>query len=129
MAQFKDADEQKRGNKFEEVMVDIDPAYDQTYIPSISVTYQKLTNRMPTTAKSPFRLAVSREPTPLSQVLPTTSPRFPKLQEGGRVEISQESYKISRKVGQLISKGGAGLYIDYGGPQMFGNSFRVCHLL
>jgi len=42
------------------------------------------------------------------------------------VEISQESWKISRKVGQLIGKGGAGLYVDYGGPQMFGNSFRVC---
>jgi hypothetical protein len=41
------------------------------------------------------------------------------------VEISQESWKISRKVGQLIGKGGAGLYVDYGGPQMFGNSFRV----
>jgi NADH dehydrogenase [ubiquinone] 1 alpha subcomplex assembly factor 7 len=80
---------------------------------------------MPTTSKSPFRLAISREPTPLSQVLPTTSSRFPKLQEGGRVEISQESWKISRKVGQLIGKGGAGLYVDYGGPQMFGNSFRV----
>ena len=85
---------------------------------------------MPTTSKSPFRLAVSREPTPLSQVLPTTSPRFPLLQEGGRVEISQESWKISRKVGQLIAKGGAGLYVDYGGPQMFGNSFRVSpHLI
>lgn len=41
------------------------------------------------------------------------------------MEISQESWKISRKVGELIGKGGAGLYIDYGGPQMFGNSFRV----
>ena len=41
------------------------------------------------------------------------------------MEISQESWKISRKVGQLIGKGGAGLYVDYGGPQMFGNSFRV----
>jgi NADH dehydrogenase [ubiquinone] 1 alpha subcomplex assembly factor 7 len=80
---------------------------------------------MPTTAKYPFRLALSRDPTPLSQVLPTTSSRFAQLPEGGRVEISQESWKISRQVGQLIKNGGAGLYIDYGGSQLFGSSFRV----
>lgn len=46
--------------------------------------------------------------------------------EGARVEISQESWKISRKVGELIKHGGAGLIVDYGGPQSFGDSFRVC---
>ena len=42
------------------------------------------------------------------------------------MEISQESWKISRQVGQLIKNGGAGLFVDYGGPQLFGSSFRVC---
>jgi NADH dehydrogenase [ubiquinone] 1 alpha subcomplex assembly factor 7 len=57
--------------------------------------------------------------------LPASSPRFPALLEGARLEISQESWKISRKVGQLISHGGAGLFVDYGGPRLFGESFRV----
>lgn len=80
---------------------------------------------LPTAAKYPFRLAMSREPTPLSQVLPKTSPRFASMIEGARVEIAQESWKISRKVGELIKHGGAGLVVDYGGPRLFGSSFRV----
>lgn len=68
---------------------------------------------------------MSPDPTPLSQILPKTSPRFAAMVEGGRVEIAQESWKISRKVGELIKHGGAGLAVDYGGPKLFGSSFRV----
>lgn len=72
---------------------------------------------------------MSRDQTPLSQVLPRTSPRFASMLEGARVEISQESWKINRKVGELIKHGGAGLVVDYGAPQLFGSSFRVRHYI
>ena len=68
---------------------------------------------------------MSRDPTPLSQVLPKTSSRFAAMLEGSRVEIAQDSWKISRQIGGLIKHGGAGLVVDYGGPQLFGSSFRV----
>jgi NADH dehydrogenase [ubiquinone] 1 alpha subcomplex assembly factor 7 len=40
--------------------------------------------------------------------------------------VAQDSWKIMRKVGELISSGGgAGLVVDYGGDRVFGSSFRV----
>lgn len=111
-------------------MVDIDPGYDHRYAfhqPASQYPWASADSpfRLPTAAKYPFRLAMSRDPTPLSQVLPKTSPRFAAMLEGSRVEIAQESWKISRKVGELIKHGGAGLVVDYGGPRLFGDSFRV----
>lgn len=79
------------------------------------------------TGKKTFRLAMSREPNSLSTVLPATSPRFASLPTGSRVEIASESWKISRRIGELIKsgEGGAGLVIDYGGDRHYGSSFRV----
>ena len=45
------------------------------------------------------------------------------------MEISAESWKIMRRAGELIASseaGGAGLVVDYGADQHFGQSFRVC---
>lgn len=77
-----------------------------------------------------LQYALSPTPTPLSTALPATSPRFPSLPVGSRIEIAQDSFKIMRKVGQLLGgkdgKGqGAGLVIDYGGDKAYGTSFRV----
>lgn len=79
------------------------------------------------TSKQPFRLAICREANSLSTVLPATSPRYAKLPTGTRVEISVESWKISRRIGEIIrgGAGGAGLMIDYGGDRHYGSSFRV----
>jgi hypothetical protein len=92
-----------------------------------------------TQANSGLTLAVSREPTTMSQVLPATSDRFASVPVGGRVEISKDSFETMRMVGQLISAandedvsanksggvGGAGLVIDYGTDGFSSNSFRV----
>ncbi|WWD18208.1 hypothetical protein CI109_102658 [Kwoniella shandongensis] len=104
-----------------EVQVDTDSAYSPG---------------LPTSASSSgLRLSISRSTTPLSTILPTTSPRFANLPVGSRIEIAQDSWKIMRHVGQLLSgssekgkakaKGGCGLVIDYGADRAFGGSFRA----
>jgi len=109
------AEEQKTADGFREVCVDLDPAFDPA-LPTAS-------------APSGLRLALSREANSLSTVLPATSPRFPDLPVGARVEIAQESYQVMRKVGEVIGSkdgiGGAGLIIDYGAARSFDSSFRV----
>ena len=109
------ADKQKTSDGFREVCVDIDPTYD----PSLPTS----------SAPSGLRLALNREQNSLSTVLPASSPRFPDLPVGARVEIAQESFQIMRKVGEVIGSkegiGGAGLIIDYGAARSFDSSFRV----
>ncbi|WWC96656.1 hypothetical protein V866_003528 [Kwoniella sp. B9012] len=96
-----------------EVQVDNDPGY---------------APNLPTqTSKSGLRLSLSSAPTPLSTVLPATSPRFTNLSTGSRIEIAQDSFKIMRRAGELISKGlgGCGVVVDYGGDSSYGQSFRA----
>lgn len=82
----------------------------------------------------PFRFVVSNEPSPRSDFLGRLSPRFNKLPEGSQVEISSAAWKISRKIGEMISgprkseEGplrGAALIIDYGDEYASPSSFRV----
>ncbi|KAK6907652.1 hypothetical protein I203_101650 [Kwoniella mangroviensis CBS 8507] len=96
-----------------EVQVDNDPGY-----------AQNLPNQ---TSKSGLRLSLSSAPTPLSTVLPATSSRFTNLSTGSRIEIAQDSFKIMRRAGELISKGlgGCGVVVDYGGDRSYGQSFRA----
>ena len=96
-------------------MVDLDPMYDP---------------RLPTpSTPSGLRLALSKESTTMSNILPSTSSRYAKLPPGARVEISPESWKIMRNVGQVLGNqgggGGAGLIVDYGGDRTFSDSFRA----
>ncbi|RSH90450.1 hypothetical protein EHS25_001055 [Saitozyma podzolica] len=104
---------------------------------------------------SGLHLALSQEPTPLSTVLPATSPRFARLPIGSRIELAQDSWRIMRKLGEIVGGGtnasarasatsvgesggsfavdgvegaggrGAGLVIDYGADRVFGSSFRA----
>ncbi|CAD6588103.1 MAG: hypothetical protein TREMPRED_004934 [Tremellales sp. Tagirdzhanova-0007] len=77
---------------------------------------------------SGLRLALARDATPLSTALPTTSRRFANLAVGTRIEVAQESWKVMRKVGELLSSnggGGVGIVVDYGGDRTFGSSFRA----
>ncbi|ODO12043.1 hypothetical protein I350_00827 [Cryptococcus amylolentus CBS 6273] len=96
-----------------EVQVTHDPSFD----PEISTP----------SAPSGLRFALSSSPTPLSTILPETSPRFSKLLSGSRVEVSQDSYKIMRQLGEIVNqgKGGCGLVIDYGAHKASYNSFRA----
>ncbi|WVW80448.1 hypothetical protein I302_102430 [Kwoniella bestiolae CBS 10118] len=96
-----------------EAQVDNDPAY----IPNLSTQ----------SSKSGLCLSLSSAPTPLSTVLPATSPRFSKLSTGSRIEVAQDSFKIMRRVGEIIGKGlgGSGVVVDYGGDRSYGQSFRA----
>lgn len=112
---------QKTNEGFREVCVDIDPQFEPSNSTAASV--------------SGLRLALSRTPTTLSSVLPVTSPRFAQLPVGARLEIAQDSFKIMRKVGEVIGAsaqdgkgGGAGLVVDYGGERPFESSFRVSNV-
>ncbi|CAL1716922.1 unnamed protein product [Somion occarium] len=80
-----------------------------------------------------FRPVLSSEPSPSSTILGLSSPRFQKLPIGSTIEVSLASYKIAHQLGQLLkpspeaqSKGSTGcaLIVDYGGEQVYGNSFR-----
>ncbi|GHJ86517.1 hypothetical protein NliqN6_2919 [Naganishia liquefaciens] len=86
---------------------------------------------------SGLTLALSRESSTLSDILPTTSSRFEDVPVGGRVEISKDSYEMMRMVGKLVSGlegeeseaqggiGGVGLIVDYGMDGFSTNSFRA----
>ncbi|GFZ43374.1 hypothetical protein JCM24511_01094 [Saitozyma sp. JCM 24511] len=54
---------------------------------------------------SGLHLALSQEPTPLSTVLPATSPRFARLPIGSRIEVAQDSWRIMRKLGEIVGGG------------------------
>jgi NADH dehydrogenase [ubiquinone] 1 alpha subcomplex assembly factor 7 len=112
---------QKTEEGWREVFVNVDPTPTETTTPS------------------GLTLALSRDPSTLSDVLPGTSPRFDTVPVGGRVEISKDSYEMMRMVGELVSGarseaeeedgkggvGGAGLVVDYGKDGFSSNSFRV----
>ncbi|KAF4571221.1 hypothetical protein EYR36_008550 [Pleurotus pulmonarius] len=80
-------------------------------------------------APSPrLKAVLSPEPSPVSSLLGMSSQRFLKLPIGTRIEVSPSSFKISRRIGELIagsSTGGSALVIDYGGDKAFNNSFRA----
>ncbi|EIW72696.1 hypothetical protein TREMEDRAFT_25891, partial [Tremella mesenterica DSM 1558] len=126
---------EKTNEGFREVLVDLNPKYETLSSSTPSTSFPKVV----TSTKSPFHMTLSREPTPLSTVLPATSPRFASIPSGGRLEIAGESWRIMRRLGEIISSeegkastskrrgrgGGAGLIIDYGGEKYYGASFRA----
>lgn len=106
---------------------------------------------------SNLTLALSKEASPLSQILPSTSPRFDAdTPVGSRVEICKEGWEVVRMIGELIEGkvvdkdrgtgrevaeedvppaenevpvGGVGVIIDYGDEKSFSNSFRVSFII
>ncbi|KIR81893.1 hypothetical protein I306_01204 [Cryptococcus gattii EJB2] len=96
-----------------EVLIDRDPSYSPD---------------LPTSSSpSGLRFTLSSSPTTLSTILPSTSPRFANLPSGSRIEVSQDSYKIMHRLGQVINQGlgGCGLVVDYGADKAFASSFRA----
>jgi NADH dehydrogenase [ubiquinone] 1 alpha subcomplex assembly factor 7 len=88
------------------------------------------------TSSASFRYVLAPQPSPISTVLGFSSPRFKELPAGSTLEVSPTSFKIARKVGELLASGssnekrpsigGSGLIIDYGASRAFDNSLRVC---
>ena len=72
-----------------------------------------------------LRRVLSPSPTAASTLLGRSSLRFEQMPEGSRLEVSAASFRIARKVGELLSPGGCALVVDYGGDSPFGDSFRV----
>ncbi|KAI0280286.1 DUF185-domain-containing protein [Russula aff. rugulosa BPL654] len=74
-----------------------------------------------------FRPVLATEPSPVSTLLGSSSPRFSSLPIGARIEVSATSFRIARKLGTLISQGagGSALIVDYGTDHAVGNSFRA----
>ncbi|KAJ9116851.1 hypothetical protein QFC22_004508 [Naganishia vaughanmartiniae] len=132
---------QRTEESWREVCVNFDPEWTSSsaVCSSPHIPADQASSTPATQANSGLTLAVSREPTTLSQVLPATSDRFASVPVGGRVEISKDSFETMRMVGQLISAtrdedtsadqssraGGAGLVIDYGADGYSSNSFRA----
>lgn len=56
-----------------------------------------------TSSKPSFQYVLSPTATPWSTLLASRSPRFKHLKDGQRVEISPESWAVSRRIGELIS--------------------------
>ncbi|KAK0205044.1 S-adenosyl-L-methionine-dependent methyltransferase [Desarmillaria ectypa] len=101
----------ERGKQgWHEIMVDsIRPKFDSTEEPA----YPRL------------RRVLSPSPTAASTLLGRSSLRFDQFPEGSRLEVSAASFRIARKVGELLSPGGCALVVDYGGDSPFGDSFRA----
>lgn len=72
-----------------------------------------------------LRRVLSPNPTAASTLLGRSSLRFDQMPEGSRLEVSAASFRIARKVGELLSPGGCALVVDYGGDSPFADSFRV----
>ncbi|KJA16455.1 hypothetical protein HYPSUDRAFT_47373 [Hypholoma sublateritium FD-334 SS-4] len=90
---------------------------------------------IPATSTESFRYVLAPTPTPVSTVLGHSSLRFNQLSAGSMLEVCPTSFKVARKVGELLAKGkpgeeapsmgGCGLIIDYGANHAFGNTLRA----
>ncbi|KAK0480196.1 S-adenosyl-L-methionine-dependent methyltransferase [Armillaria novae-zelandiae] len=72
-----------------------------------------------------LRRVLSPNPTAASTLLGRSSQRFDQMPEGSRLEVSAASFRIARKIGEILSPGGCALVVDYGGDSPFGDSFRA----
>ncbi|KAN0113582.1 DUF185 domain containing protein [Russula decolorans] len=79
------------------------------------------------TSQTRFRPVLATEPSPVSTLLGSSSPRFSSLPIGARIEVSAASFRIAHKLGTLISQGagGSALIVDYGTDHAVENSFRA----
>lgn len=119
---------QKTAKGWQEVLITSapDPSAPTIIIPSNSSVTQAMAT------PSHFRHVLAPEPSAKSILLGSSSPRFNTLPIGSRVEASPVSYRLARKIAELLSAkddnkraGGSALIIDYGDDRAYGNSFRV----
>ncbi|CAE6460773.1 unnamed protein product [Rhizoctonia solani] len=123
--------DRKTPEGFQEVLVDIDRTAQTTTTSSLSPLVNaspSLVNTSPPKHQpSAFRYVLSGRLSPLAHTLGNSSPRFAKVPDRSRIEVSPASWGITRAIGELISGGGggAGLVVDYGDDRSFGSSFRA----
>ncbi|KIJ51505.1 hypothetical protein M422DRAFT_157874 [Sphaerobolus stellatus SS14] len=119
---------QKTQDGFRELMVDLSTSTVAADASSGSDTKQP--------SKIPFQFVLSKEPTARSEFLGRLSPRYSKIPEGTRIEVSSVAWKIARRIGEMLSRSssegvkssnvnGAALIIDYGDEHAFPSSFRA----
>jgi hypothetical protein len=80
-----------------------------------------------------LRTLVSPAGSATANVLGASSPRFQHLPIGSRLEVSPTSFKIARRIGELLDNRsnrekhakGCALIVDYGGEKSYGSSFRA----
>ncbi|KAJ2924876.1 hypothetical protein H1R20_g12218, partial [Candolleomyces eurysporus] len=119
----------------------------------VETTNESTTQENSTITPGPrLRRVLSPQPSAASMLLGHSSPRFDKLPVGSFIEVSPTSFRIAHHVGRLLAAnpppsdipgrsrslpqdekaekeevgvGGCGLFIDYGGANVFGDSFRA----
>ncbi|KAI0091038.1 S-adenosyl-L-methionine-dependent methyltransferase [Irpex rosettiformis] len=117
-----------------EVLITSGP--DPTSPTKLGASTHPLDNPSPGTVKNlsstNFRTVLSPTSTATANLLGVSSPRFQKIPVGGRLEVSPTSFKIARRIGELLHSdstgtgaAGCALIIDYGGAKSYGSSFRA----
>ncbi|KAI0687721.1 S-adenosyl-L-methionine-dependent methyltransferase [Cytidiella melzeri] len=84
-------------------------------------------------SSTPLRTCVSPTASATANLLAASSPRFQNLPVGSRLEVAPVSFKIARRIGELLHSpansedgaAGCALIVDYGGEKSYGNSFRA----
>ena len=81
---------------------------------------------------SSFRRVLKPCPFNLAHILGRSSLNFQNLRDESSLEVSPASFKITRKIGELLTSGksfspigGCSMIVDYGGDHTFGDSFTV----
>ena len=81
---------------------------------------------------SSFRRVLKPRPYNLAHILGRSSFNFQNLRDESSLEVSPASFKITRKIGELLTSGksfspigGCSMIVDYGGDHTFGDSFTV----
>lgn len=94
-----------------------------------SLTIPSDTNPSPTPptsrSRSRFRLVLSPPNPPTATILALSSPRYQTLPIDSPIEVSHASFKVARKIGEVLGGKGCALIVDYGGEKAYGDSFRV----
>ncbi|KAI0029274.1 S-adenosyl-L-methionine-dependent methyltransferase, partial [Vararia minispora EC-137] len=119
---------------WQEVMITVDPDTTAKTVLRASDLPKPLTDpsvdmTLPlSSSRSRLRPVLSSVPSPISNLLGRSSPRFHELPVGSRIEVSPAAFRIAQKIGEIIGslgRKGAGLLVDYGAGHVFDNSFRA----
>ncbi|EIM90675.1 DUF185-domain-containing protein [Stereum hirsutum FP-91666 SS1] len=117
-------------------------------VSTLSASSTPITGESTTSGSKPrLRPVLSPEPSPVSTLLGSSSPRFASLPIGSRIEVCAAGFQVARKLAGLAGgvvpassaaaagdsvgkvdgggKRGCGLIVDYGDEKVFGASFRA----
>ena len=104
------------------------PAVSGTADSSTSPSKRPFTE-LPSPPTSRFRLVLSPPSLPTATILALSSPRYQAVPIETPIEVSHASFKVARKIGEVLGGKGCALIVDYGGEKAYGDSFRVSFIL